>query len=545
VSSQGFRAREITFSTEALALIKEGKIELPLATESDAGLGGGAADSNGTDWEGMLTPSRRSLLNVDKLQKVLEKRSTRPGDKKLKSTKKKGTVGTFGMYREGIKWVGDKIKSGNLPKNGIVASSILADLGVTISAGALRKHAKKTQKLDVVGGAAGGGTAGSEELKTTPSPRCPGRSPILPEYAEQELVDFIRRLRVLKLKAGKSLIIGEVKRLVQGTEFEGPFASMKSKNWDKWCRKFRTRHKIGALNQDKLEVSRAMWSTAENYVEWYRVLQETLVDVCNIAVRNEHYDPNKPYDTMFVVTDKDMIYEWDQTGLTLDQKDDGKAKTEKTWVIDDWDDGTTASNKTSVRWSFTGGSFLNGDALPGLATPPSVGLNPADTQNPPKSNMVNPATGQFYEMLFKPHPSGGVVSADAPGWFRACVSQVLPRRAGKRGCGLCDGLGANICLPVLDAALEVDSEITVRCPHSSQDTQGCDLVNFPMFKKDANMKKSEVLVEKLRANVGSRRDGSERVISQPTLGNSDMMNVRYNLAFSRGHCCAKLAATAC
>jgi hypothetical protein len=88
VSSQGFRAREIAFSTEALDLIKEGKIELPLATESDVeservndGLGGGVADSNGADWEGMLAPSRRILLNVDKLQKALEKRCTRSGIK--------------------------------------------------------------------------------------------------------------------------------------------------------------------------------------------------------------------------------------------------------------------------------------------------------------------------------------------------------------------------------------------------------------------------------------------------------------------------------
>jgi hypothetical protein len=240
-------------------------------------------------------------------------------------------------------------------------------------------------------------------------------------------------------------------------------------------------------HQNKLEIRRAMWTTAANMALWYKVLCKAAVDTCKIAVRNPSFDPEKPYDVMFYVIDKDMIFEWDQTGFALSQKADGKRGEEKT-MVEKGDDGTTVANTSDVKWSFTGGSFLSGDALPGIATPPSVGVDPKDAANAPCSNIINPTTGQPYEMVFKPHPSGGSVAADAPGWFRTCVAPVMPRKEGKRGLGLCDGLGANIDSPVLVEAEKVQTDISIRVPHSTQKTQGFDTVNMPFFKSQAKLK---------------------------------------------------------
>jgi hypothetical protein len=340
----------------------------------------------------------------------------------------------------------------------------------------------------------------------------------------------------MRLKAGKSMLIGEVMRLVHDTSYMERFRNRSVKSWDSWYWAFRKRHGIGMQNQDKLEVSRAAWSTSANMLLWYNVLADCLVDNCKIAVRNPSFDPDKPYDVLFYVIDKDMLFEWDQTGVSLDQKDDGKASCERTMTYGKHDKGQTVSNKSSVKWSFTGGSFINGDALPGMATPPSVGMNVSDARNPPKSNMIDPETAQPYEMVFKPHRSGGFVAADAPGWFETCVATVLPKRAGKKGCGLCDGLSANIDYPVLVAAENANCHLCIRVPHSSESTQGCDLVNFPVLKREVKLNKSACMAEKLHQIIGKRKDGSARVTVVPSLTHADMMPIvtpAWEKAFSR------------
>ena len=113
-----------------------------------------------------------------------------------------------------------------------------------------------------------------------------------------------------------------------------------------------------------------------------------------IAVQNEQFDSVKPYDTTFIVTDPDMVFQWDQTGFTLDQMDDGKGATERTMIIDPGDSGECVANKSNVRWTITGGSFMSGDSLPGCATPPTQSMQLALTKNPPLSAIIDQATGK-------------------------------------------------------------------------------------------------------------------------------------------------------
>lgn len=114
---------------------------------------------------------------------------------------------------------------------------------------------------------------------------------------------------------------------------------------------------------------------------------------CGIATKNKEFDETKPYDVQFYVTDPDMVFEWDQTGFSLGHTKDGKGPSEKTMVIDADGGSECVATKSNVRWTLTGGSFMTGDSLPDCATPPSKSIQLALLRAPPRSTIIDPATG--------------------------------------------------------------------------------------------------------------------------------------------------------
>ena len=189
--------------------------------------------------------------------------------------------------------------------------------------------------------------------------------------------------------------------------------------------------------------------------------------------------PDKPYDTMFFVTDPDMVFEWDQTSFTLDQTDDGKGPTEKTMLVASSDNGECVANKSSVKWTLTGGSFMNGDSLPGCATPPSKSLQLSLMKDPPVSILVDPATGKGRPCHFYPHPSGGFSYDLAPLWMKEVVGPCLPRKEGKKAYALCDGYGVAHHPPHDSSCRRCWScSSTASTPHKSCVT-GCRCCKFP------------------------------------------------------------------
>lgn len=65
-------------------------------------------------------------------------------------------------------------------------------------------------------------------------------------------MEFIRKLRVLKLKAGKSLILGAANHLIRGTDLAAEFQDNKVKQ--SWYYSFRNRWGIKVENQTQLEM---------------------------------------------------------------------------------------------------------------------------------------------------------------------------------------------------------------------------------------------------------------------------------------------------
>ncbi|XP_065175836.1 uncharacterized protein LOC135805678 [Sycon ciliatum] len=219
---------------------------------------------------------------------------------------------------------------------------------------------------------------------------------------EVQLVEFVQKLRALNLKAGKSLIVGAANHLIKGTELADLFKDKQVTY--AWYYSFRNRYGIKMKNQVRLEMDRKRWTTSDHFCSWYEVVMDGMIQ-CGIAVKTDSFKDSEPCDIMFYVTDPDMVFEWDQTGFTLDQTDDGKGPTEKTMTVDSDDDGTCVVNKSSVRWTLTGGSIMNGDALPGCATPPSKSMHLSLMKDPPRSNLVDPETGDRRPCQFYPHPS--------------------------------------------------------------------------------------------------------------------------------------------
>ena len=290
---------------------------------------------------------------MDDLKTLLGARCTRLGD-----DAKYGSHGTVEMYREGVKWAIEKKLAGELPKDGRLASKTLKAVGVNVS------HATLNNRVNKQDGDAPTGNGTDAPTGNVATPQKPGKGTRIPRRYELALVEFVQKLRFLKLKAGKSILVGAANFLIRGTDLELAFKD-RQVNYS-WYYSFRKRWGIKLKSQTGLEMDRAKWTTAEHLAAGYEVVMDAMLK-CGIAVKNEDFNPDLPYDTMFYVTDPDMLFEWDQTSFTLDQTEDGKAPTEKSMVVDANDDGECVAVKSAVKWTITGGSFMTGDSLPGCA----------------------------------------------------------------------------------------------------------------------------------------------------------------------------------
>ena len=469
VSRQLFRVYESELSSSGvLEEIQGGKLpDVPLPS-SDASTTNESAPGTAT------CTSSDPRLDMDKVKEQLAAQCCRLGD-----SANYGSHGTVGMYREGLKWAVELMHKSVLPRDGRQASRLLATIDVHVSHMTLHSKLREVEDQD--------------ELCIL-TPRKAGIQSKIPYRYELELAKYVQTLRALKLKAGKSLMIGAANFLIRETSYAELFKSKEVRYG--WYYSFRQRWGIKVKNQTRLEMDRARWTTANHLKDWYDVVMEGMV-ACGIAVANEHFNPELPYDTMFYITDPDMVYEWDQTGFSLDQTEDGKGPTEKTMTIDSDDNGECVANKSNVRWTLTGGSFLTGDSLPGCATPGTQGVKLSLLKDPPLSTIIDPATKKGRPCQFYPHQSGGFTYELAPQWMRQVVGPCLPKKEGKRAYGLCDGYGAHTTLPMVQAANEVGSDLQLRVPHTSHVSQVADVANFPLFKQKAKQAKSDLLVAKV------------------------------------------------
>ena len=68
-------------------------------------------------------------------------------------------------------------------------------------------------------------------------------------------------------------------------------------------------------------------------------------------------------------------------------------------VLDAGDDGECVANKSNVRWTLTGGSFMNGESLPGCATPPTKSVQLALLKDPLLSTIIDSHTHRQRQTL--------------------------------------------------------------------------------------------------------------------------------------------------
>ena len=198
------------------------------------------------------------------LKEELAAKCDRPGD-----NNDYGSHGTVGMYREGVKWALARMAEGELPKDGRLASRILQNVGVSVSHATLNNRVKDRE----------------DSSTTIVTPPKPGKDTRIPRRYELQLVEFVQKLRLLKLKAGKSLLLGAANFLLKGTSLADQFKDKEVQY--SWYYSFRKRWGIKLKSQTRLEIDRAKWTTADHFRVWYDVVMAGMVE-CGIATQNVH-----------------------------------------------------------------------------------------------------------------------------------------------------------------------------------------------------------------------------------------------------------------
>jgi hypothetical protein len=77
---------------------------------------------------------------------------------------------------------------------------------------------------------------------------------------------------------------------------------------------------LGVGNARPLEIARALWTTSSNIGKHYKVLEDTLLEA-GLAVVNEGFDPNKPFDEPIKITKPERIFSFDETRIQMDMAD--------------------------------------------------------------------------------------------------------------------------------------------------------------------------------------------------------------------------------
>ena len=147
-----------------------------------------------------------------------------------------------------LQWGVHEIISGQLDKGGRKAAQVLNAVGVNISCYPLF-HAARAHL--------------AEKRTEVRSPIKNGGSRFLSAIAIEKLHDWVAALRAMRIKVGRSLVVGTVKVMVKGTELEEKFADDElASNWYKSFKVTAGFRKDSKPN--RIELSRAKWCTAKN-----------------------------------------------------------------------------------------------------------------------------------------------------------------------------------------------------------------------------------------------------------------------------------------
>ena len=316
-------------------------------------------------------PSAAELLEM------VRARATRLGD-----GRPFGAHGTVGEYRETVKAVTKLMDDKVLTPSGKTGSKLAAEIGVKIGPRRLHDLAKKAPG------------------ESPPSSAAPLK---LGKETEHSLREYIMTLeREADIVETKEMIKSEINNTIAGTPLALTFPD--GKVTDKVYYAFLDRCDLYTGDQVPLEDKRSEWEHSTNAETQYKVWAELFV-AAGLAVRNPTFDPTIcPPDPRSVPIHwkpgaEDHVASYDETDVRADQTKKGRASQHravraaapgsrrehggatsgrgkknraKGWVGGKEirkkakDQGAVISVKGGTKFSFAGGSLMNGKVLPTL-----------------------------------------------------------------------------------------------------------------------------------------------------------------------------------
>ena len=108
------------------------------------------------------------------------------------------------------------------------------------------------------------------------------------------------------------------------------------------------------------------------------------------------------------------------------------------------------------------------------------------TLNGPDTSVIDPTSGKPYPSRFHSTKKGSMNALTGLGFFKAIAEMYpdLSTAKGFRVLVICDGHGSHLTKEILEFCREVGIDLVLRIPHSSQDTQNEDLVNFAVLENE-------------------------------------------------------------
>ena len=284
------------------------------------------------------------------------------------------------------------------------------------------------------------------------------------------------------------------------------------------------------------------WCTSINVGHWYDIVAKCAVEDCHLATHNPDYNKDDPYSeqTFWKPGAGDWVFSYDETGVTLDGTDVGRASAMR-------DKGETMVNKSSWRMTSVGASFMSGKSIPLLDMFPGKSYDVDWTLGAPESSIVDPITGLFRKATFWANEKGGMTWDLSEHYLTHNIIPCVPIPTALqieeewRYMGNYDGHNSHTTLGCLRAMREPPpgvprGEGVLRIPHTSHRTQGEDVRNFKVFKPLFYCYKKTRLTDKIQH--------PEKYLNFPpagTLGPADLMvckKLAWDQAFTHKECSA-------
>ena len=367
-----------------------------------------------------------------------------------------------------------------------MSEKLLQLTGVYISAATIRRAVCKT---------------GEEEAGAVASPVPLGRRSPYPREAEEHLVTWIKAMRAFKLAVFKCQVMALGNRLIDGCEAA---ASWPNGVTEHWYYRFLREHHLDTGTYRPLEVSRAQWTTAANMKTHYAVLEEVFLKA-GIAVANPDFDESKPYDESIKITHPNLLFSWDESKASLDMKQGGKSKGERVVLAGPGDRGETVANQGGGEASVVCGSYADGHSIPPMSIFAAGSILPRWTDGGPNSSKTNPATGRPYPGTYAFNDTGAMKEKLTTQFMEHNVFAAMDKPPpGVRPVGIGDGYGDHFNLETLDYLRDKQAELVLRPPHTSQASQGEDVIGFAVLKPALRKRKAMVLGEKITSGKGAR-----------------------------------------